>query len=144
MFFGTVQQASGSNHHQSMPTFLQLYKLLSIYSLLQPPKSGNCQVLDDSLQNHIITISEIKNVLLNSEKQSNMVETLKIKVDKIIEEENWEFVDVVKHDYVKAEIVDCLIYYLTGYLCKQLTYYTKDYQVCKTSFISHQGHSQQI
>jgi len=114
MFFGTVRQASGSNDHPSMPTFLQLYKLLSIYSILKPPKSGNCQVLDDSPQNHIITISEIKNVLINSEKQSNMVETLKMKFDKIIEEKSWEFVDVVEHDYAKAEIVDCLIYYLTG------------------------------
>lgn len=51
---------------------------------------------------------------MNVEKQTNMVETLKMKFDKIIEEKNCKFVDVVEHDYDKAEIVDCLIYYLTG------------------------------
>lgn len=71
-------------------------------------------MLDDSPPNHIITISEIKNVFINSETQTNMVETLKLKFDKIIEKKNWDFVDVVEHDYAKAEIVNCLIYYLTG------------------------------
>lgn len=81
---------------------------------MKPPKSGNCQVLDDSPENHIITVSEIKNINNNTEQQINMVENLKMKFDKIIEEKSWEFVDVVEHDYAKAEIVDCLIYYLTG------------------------------
>jgi len=46
--------------------------------------------------------------------KSNLLENLKNKLNIIIEQEEWEFTDVVEHDYAKAEVVDCLIYYLTG------------------------------
>lgn len=42
-FFGIIRQAGGQNEHPTMPTFLQLYNMLSVYSLLKPPKFGNCQ-----------------------------------------------------------------------------------------------------
>ncbi|KAF0750453.1 Uncharacterized protein FWK35_00013683 [Aphis craccivora] len=43
-FFGTIRQAAGANVHPGIPTFLQLYKLPYIYSLLKPPKFGNCTI----------------------------------------------------------------------------------------------------
>lgn len=36
--------AGGQNDHPATGTFLQLYKLLSMYSALKPPKYGNCTV----------------------------------------------------------------------------------------------------
>lgn len=62
MFFGIIRQAAGSNDHPSAPTFLQLYKLLSTYSILKPPKSGNCTVNDDSPLTPLISISDLKNI----------------------------------------------------------------------------------
>jgi len=41
---------------------------------------------------------------------------LKAKLDEIIKENEWEFDDVVEHDYSHAAVVDCIIYYVTGYL----------------------------
>ena len=32
----------GTNDHPSTPTFLQIYKILSVFSILKPPKLGNC------------------------------------------------------------------------------------------------------
>lgn len=59
-------------------------------------------MLDDSPQKHLITISEIKNIYINSENQGNMIENLKMKFNKtIIEEKSREFVDGVEHDYAK-------------------------------------------
>lgn len=43
-FFGTIRQAGGQNEPPTLPTFLQLYRMLSIYTLLKPPKFGNCTV----------------------------------------------------------------------------------------------------
>lgn len=43
-FFGIIRQAGGQDDHPSMPTFLQLYNMLSVYSLLKPLKFGNCEV----------------------------------------------------------------------------------------------------
>jgi len=118
MFFGIIRQAAGSNDHPSAPTFLQLYKLLSSYSILKPPKSGNCTVDDDSPLTPVITISDLKDIY-NPEK-SHLVEDLKNKLNKIITEKEWEFSDVVEHNYSKAEVKDCLIYYLTGMYSKYI------------------------
>lgn len=40
-----VRQATGPNEQPTAPTFLKVYKLLSISSVLKPPKTGNCQIL---------------------------------------------------------------------------------------------------
>lgn len=39
-FFGIIHQAGDQNEHPSMPTFLQLYNMLSIYSLSSRPNLG--------------------------------------------------------------------------------------------------------
>ncbi|KAL5237998.1 hypothetical protein ACI65C_005408, partial [Semiaphis heraclei] len=43
-FFGVIRQIAGPIDHLSTPTFLQLYRMLNVYSLLKPPKSRNCKV----------------------------------------------------------------------------------------------------
>jgi len=43
-FFGIIHQVSGPNDHPSTPTFLQLYRMLTVSSLIKPPKSGNCTI----------------------------------------------------------------------------------------------------
>jgi len=45
-FFGIIRQVAGPNDHPSTPTFLQLYRMLSVYSLVKPPKTGNCTILE--------------------------------------------------------------------------------------------------
>ncbi|XP_060843017.1 uncharacterized protein LOC132924085 [Rhopalosiphum padi] len=77
-------------------------------------------------------------------KKYNLVENLKTKLNNIIEEKEWEFNDVVEHDYTKPEIIDCLIYYLTGYLSKQLLKYINDCTICKSAFATPQVYSQQL
>lgn len=44
-FFGKIRLAGSQNDHHSMPTFLQLYNTMCIYSLLRPPKFGNCYMV---------------------------------------------------------------------------------------------------
>jgi len=45
-FFGIVRQVAGPNDHLSYPSFLQLYRMLSVFSLIKPPKSGNCMIFE--------------------------------------------------------------------------------------------------
>lgn len=66
MFFGTIRQATGPNDHPSTPTFIQVYKMLSLYSVLKPPKTGNCKILDSSPPK--ITITDIKQIFSSNGK----------------------------------------------------------------------------
>lgn len=106
--------ASGANDHPSTPTFLQVYKLLSVYAILKPPKYGNCTLEKDVLNRNLIKISEIKNIYTNLEPSA--LEKLQKKLDGFIQQDEWEFSDVVEHDYSVAPVVECLKYYISGYL----------------------------
>jgi len=46
-FFGTLRQAACQNDRPAMQTFHQLYRLISTYKLLRPPKFGYCSIDDD-------------------------------------------------------------------------------------------------
>jgi len=53
--------ASSANDHPSTPTFLQVYKQLSVYATLKPPKYGNCTVDNNMPQTNLKTNSDITN-----------------------------------------------------------------------------------
>ena len=62
-FFGTIRQAGCANGHPSFITFLQLYRMLSVYKLLKPPKFGNCtQMQENSNANHSLSFNDFKNI----------------------------------------------------------------------------------
>lgn len=131
-FFGTIRQAAGANDHPGTPTFIQLYKLLSVYSILHPPKYGNCSDISNQSSN-LIKISDLKSIY--DDKSESALVTLKRKLDDILLEDLWEFSDILEHDYSYAPVIDCFIYYVTGYLCKQILKHSKC-SVCKESLIS--------
>ncbi|XP_026666955.1 uncharacterized protein LOC113463924, partial [Ceratina calcarata] len=113
-----------------------LYSLLAVYSILKPPRYGNCTVDETSLPNRLITISDLKEIY-NEKKQSKLI-SLKIKLDDLIENDEWEFSDVAEHDYSQAGVIDCVIYYVTGYLVKQILKRTKCNK-CRESLLIHQN-----
>lgn len=128
--------ASGANDHPATPTFLQVYKLLSIYAVIKPPKYGNCTVDSADPAAHLIKLSDIKQIYTNTEsKNPTALQNLKNKLDDLIDYGRREFIDIVEHDYVYTPVIDCLKYYITGYLCHQLSKKTKC-QICKNAFIS--------
>ncbi|XP_033212126.1 uncharacterized protein LOC117169731 [Belonocnema kinseyi] len=119
-FFGTVRQAAGSNEHTTCPTFLELYRLLSVYSALKPPAHGNCTVTEEKFE-FVITVADIKNLYKKTEsKSTKTLRVLKSILDKIMLEKDWEVEQVIEHDASLSPILDCIIYYVTGYLCKQI------------------------
>lgn len=46
--FGKTRQAACDNDHPDMLTFLWLYRMLSVYKLLKPPRFGNCEAIEAS------------------------------------------------------------------------------------------------
>lgn len=117
-FFGIVRQAAGSNEHPDCSTFLKIYKILSVYSIIKPPKYGNCTVTDTNPPKILITLDELKEIYGN--KESKYVESrrkLKEKLDEIILDEDWEADDIIEmeRDECETPVVNCIIYYVTGF-----------------------------
>lgn len=48
-FFEVIRQVVGPNDHPSTPTFMQIYRMLSVYTLIKPPKTGNCSILEGTI-----------------------------------------------------------------------------------------------
>jgi len=135
-FFGTVRQAGGANDHLATPTFLQLYKILSVYSVLKPPKTGNCIVGTTESTQSLITLDSLKTIYQNPEKKS-LLETIREKLEFAIEQDDWTVDEVIEnsdHNCFLAPVVDCVLYYVTGYLCKQMLRYLKC-SVCRSAII---------
>ncbi|XP_050064406.1 uncharacterized protein LOC126553303 [Aphis gossypii] len=117
-FFGTIRQVAGSNDHPTTPTFLQLYRMLSVYSIIKPPKSGNCCILEENIP--VITITDLKTIL-NDKNDVNerevKINNLKQKIDYIVEEGQWNFEDVFsEHNYsdVSSTAFECAVYFMAG------------------------------
>lgn len=118
-----ARQATGPNEHPSTPTFLQVYKMLSIYSLLKPPKTGNCKILEPSI--HSISINDLKYIENNKENTLYIqkIESLKNKLDLLIstDVELDAIFDNSIHNYYKSQVENCVLYYICGYITKNIT-----------------------
>ena len=78
-----MRQSAGSNDHPDVATFLQVYKLLSIYSTIKPPKYGNCTVAKEKKEKKIlITLNELKDIYGNKRQSvfKNQIMQLKKKL----------------------------------------------------------------
>jgi len=108
--------------------------MFSIYSLLKPPKTGNCKVLEPSI--HTISINDLHCVVNNDDitQRVKKIENLKEKLDSLITIDVGldDTFDNSIHNYYKSEVEDCDLYYICGYMTKNLT---KNIQcnVCLTS-----------
>lgn len=134
-FFGTVRQGAGSNEHPDCNSFMQIYKILSIYSAIKPPKQGNCTINEDE-NNYkmLVTLEELKQIYKKDDTtyQKNF-EKIKRMLDEMIQktegDEDTEFLTsdhmayclkmekgdaLIDHDYCKTPVFDCVLYFLTG------------------------------
>ncbi|KAF0754580.1 Uncharacterized protein FWK35_00007381, partial [Aphis craccivora] len=119
-FFGIIRQVASPNDHPTTPTFLQLYRMLSVYSIIKSPKSGNCCIIEDNIP--VITIADLKNIL-NNENDINVrqvkINNLKQKINKIVEKGQRNFEDVFsEHNYSDASSTafECAVYCMAGSL----------------------------
>lgn len=122
-FFGIIRQAAGENDHPTFVTFFQLYRMLSIYKLIKPPKFGNCSLIEDQMKPSI-TFNDFKTIFGEKKDNSMRMENinkLKERLDGLIITNDWECDEIIEQDYGMPEVVDCIVYYLTGYVCKRFS-----------------------
>lgn len=117
-----IRQAAGPNDHPTGPTFLHLYRILSLYSIIKPPKYGNCTILDKHAPK--ISVSEIKDIFQGDEEnvRTNKLNDLQSKIDMLVEDGQWEADDIFEdHNYNSTTAIDCIVYYACGYISKKLS-----------------------
>ena len=108
-FFGNIS-AGGTNDHPCTPTFLQIYKILAAFSILNSPKLGNCSTFDGNPPQPLITISKLKE--LHQSNSKSAIQEIRQKLKAIIDCEDTDFsdfVDAVAHDYALPAVRDSLI-----------------------------------
>ncbi|KAH7939841.1 hypothetical protein HPB52_018077 [Rhipicephalus sanguineus] len=105
-----VRQAAGENDHPDMPTFIQLYRMLAVFSVLKAPKIGNCEAREGA---PVIDFGAFRAAFKNKKPDESSVDKLKAKLDGLIETEAWDCDDIVTTDYNSVEVVDAILYYVT-------------------------------
>ena len=116
-----------------------MYKILSIYSTISPPSAGNCKILKVE-RKPLISLQELKSIFKKPHK-SNLDKIKKV-LQMYISDSDWDFEDVIEHDYSLPVVNDCVLYYLTGYLSFQILNKMK-YEVCKNAIVKHEWHAPQ-
>ena len=91
--------------------------------------------MDNTPEEPLLKLSDLKEIYGQGEKTVKLVDALKEKLNGWIVAGNWEFTDIVEHDYSFAPVVACVIYYVTGYLCRQIMKHSKCH-VCSAAFVS--------
>jgi hypothetical protein len=83
MFFGMVRQSSGADDHPSANQFLFIYRLLSVSSLVRPPKAASVQTDPSKL------LVEIQ--ALSTTKPKSLLKTLEEKLHKLLKtDDHWD------------------------------------------------------
>jgi len=116
--------------------------MLSMYSIIKPPKMGNCSILEGSkcftsekkksliyipsnlflfIENvPVITISDLKSIINDpngTNERLEKVKKLEKKIDDIVEEGYWTLDDIFKeHSYsnLDSTVFECIVYFLAG------------------------------
>lgn len=106
--------------------------MLSTYKLIKPPKFGNCTQTDTETQNPVLTFDDFKNIFseLDIQKKTTLIEGIKNKLDGLLDNDNDEEEIFIEHSTSVTETVDCVIYYLTGFICRKL-FKTTSCNLCK-------------
>lgn len=133
-----IRQVGRDNDHPSLPTFLQLYRLLSIYKLIKPPKFGNCTPDDLKDNRPPINMDDLKNIFTQSNPDPPALQKLKDVLDSLVQYDDWEDEEILAECYDGmqiSELQDMIIYSASGYLCRKFLRSEKC-EVCRKAFLT--------
>ena len=82
--------------------------------MLKPPRSGNCTVDKNPT---LISFTELKEISKKGKSDyKKRMKKLQDRLDEIIKIQDWEIHGILlDHDYSCPDVVDCIIYYTTGF-----------------------------
>jgi len=105
---------------------LHLYKILSVYSVLRPPKHGNCTITDADVPK--ISLADLRGIFHDktSERFEKIVK-LKEKLDSLIANNEWEACEILPDVDSESDssIRDCIVYYVCGYVTRKILKHKK-------------------
>lgn len=113
-FFGLMRECCGANDHPDSVLFMQMYRLVSTYSLVTPSKG--CNVSGSELVKVLLSIRDISD---KRERENQWIDQLDTILDR------GENVDIAvkdimeSHDYHVASTSDYVLAYLAGYIARQ-------------------------
>lgn len=116
-----MRSACGSNDHPDSVLFIQMFRLISTYSLIKPPKNSN--VTGGEMIETLINIQDLSNVNVTKD-------TLEGELDSIIDKGQFEELpDVIAlmhdHDYRSTSTSSQVLSYLAGYIARKANRFTK-------------------
>lgn len=76
-----------------------------------------------------------RNKNLDKKSLLKLKEKLKEKLEHAINNSQETFYDFIDHDYCQSDITDCIVYYITGYLCNYILKSIKC-EICQNAFVN--------
>lgn len=106
----------GSNDHPDSQLFIQMYKLISTYSLVKPPKG--CNVSTVEIMNVLLNIKDIKDVKEREKKWINQIDTI---LDRGSNTEILAYAPSIlnDHDSHICTTSDYVLTYISGYVARK-------------------------
>lgn len=87
-------------------------------------------------------MSQLREIFKSDQKKS-FIEEIKGKLNIVIQQRDNDFTDFVNaidHDYDNPYVIQCLMYFVTGNICKNFVEFTKC-DVCRTGFLTSEKNS---
>lgn len=115
-FFGLMRGVCGSNDHPDSALFIQMFRLISTYSLVKPPRG--CNITSGEVMDALVTLKDITNEDKTQEKWNNLVQTVIAKgqnCDGIADAINL----LEDHDQHKFTTSDYVIAYIGGFIARK-------------------------
>ena len=129
---------------QTTPTFLQIYKILSTFSLLKPRELGNCSIFYTKPPKSLITVSELKDIYSSEKNKTSVIDDIKNRLKLVLNKNDPDFRDSVianEEEYSLAALLDCLTFFTIGSVCTDLQPYTKCHRCRDVLFLTNENDS---
>lgn len=117
-----MRESCGANDHPDSILFIQMYKLISTYSLIKPPKG--CNVEGGEILESILQLKDIENKSERKEQWEGMIDTIIDKGSKT------HFLGeasrlLLEHNYSMSETSEYAITYISGYCSRRASRFAK-------------------
>ncbi|KMQ88212.1 reversion-inducing cysteine-rich protein, partial [Lasius niger] len=115
-FFGMMRHCCGSNEHPDSQLFIQMYKLVSTYSLIKPPKG--CNISGGELMNVLLSIKDIRNFAERQQQWLDQIDTILDRgknVDILAEAAS----ELDGHDYFLCTTSDYVLSYIAEHIARK-------------------------
>lgn len=93
-------------------------------TLLKPPQFGDCKTTNKT-ESSFVRLADTRNAFRTDHREESKLNNLQKRLDSLAEEGILECDDMFDHGYGSTEALDCIIYYVTGYIARGITKITK-------------------